>query len=162
MLSPGGCRAEFLALVLVSLMVLHKADGVDMEDAMREVANRAQMAGDEQLSAQVCLLVATLGISLLSKWRLLLRNTTATRKGSLKSSPIVHGFLFSPPFLSLYVCSCRTLSQPSPFFVRPLYLLSFPLFFFPCPFSFRCQCRAFRLLFAPLQTRLAPRPEAST
>ncbi len=56
-------RAEFLALVLVSLMVLHKADGVDMEDAMKEVANRAQVAGDEQLSAQVCLVVATPGAS---------------------------------------------------------------------------------------------------
>ena len=42
-------------------MVLHKAEGIDMEDAMREVANRAQAAGDDQLSAQVCSLLANLG-----------------------------------------------------------------------------------------------------
>lgn len=47
-------RAEFLALVLVSLMVLHKAEGVEMEDAMKEVAKRAHATGDDQLSAQVC------------------------------------------------------------------------------------------------------------
>lgn len=47
-------RAEFLALVLVSLMILHKAEGAEMEDAMKEVAKRAQTTGDDQLSAQVC------------------------------------------------------------------------------------------------------------
>lgn len=47
-------RAEFLAMVLVSLMVLHKAEGDEMEDAMKEVAKRAQATGDDRLSAQVC------------------------------------------------------------------------------------------------------------
>lgn len=40
--------------MLVSLMVLHKAEGVDMENAMKEVAKRTQATGDDQLSAQVC------------------------------------------------------------------------------------------------------------
>lgn len=48
------CRAEFLALILVSLMVLHKAEGVEMENTMKEVAKRTQATGDDQLSAQVC------------------------------------------------------------------------------------------------------------
>lgn len=46
-------RAEFLALVLVSLMVLHTAEGDEMKDAMGEVAKRAQATGDDQLPAQV-------------------------------------------------------------------------------------------------------------
>lgn len=48
-------RAGFLALVLVSLMVLHQAEGTEMEEAMMQVAKRVQTAGDgqEQLSAQV-------------------------------------------------------------------------------------------------------------
>eukprot|EP00903_Cladosiphon_okamuranus_P013917 g12945.t1 len=45
-------KAEFLALVLVSLMVLHKAEGAEMENAMKEVAKRTQATGDDQLSAQ--------------------------------------------------------------------------------------------------------------
>ncbi|CAM9687415.1 unnamed protein product [Pylaiella littoralis] len=45
-------KAEFLALVLVSLMVLHTAEGDGMKDAMVEVAKRAQATGDDQLSAQ--------------------------------------------------------------------------------------------------------------
>lgn len=45
-------RAEFLALILMSLMVLHHPEGQEMEDAMAEVAVRAQAEGD--LSAQVC------------------------------------------------------------------------------------------------------------
>lgn len=47
-------RAEFLALVLVSLMVLHKAEGAEMENTIKEVAKRTQATGDDQLSAQVC------------------------------------------------------------------------------------------------------------
>ncbi|CAM9704975.1 unnamed protein product [Ectocarpus sp. 12 AP-2014] len=47
-------KAGFLALVLVSLMVLHQADGTEMEEAMMQVAKRVQTAGNgqEQLSAQ--------------------------------------------------------------------------------------------------------------
>lgn len=45
------CRAEFLALILMSLMVLHNAEGQEMEDAMAAVAARAQAEGD--LSSQV-------------------------------------------------------------------------------------------------------------
>lgn len=45
-------RAEFLALILMSLMVLHNPEGQEMEDAMAEVATRAQAEGD--LSPQVC------------------------------------------------------------------------------------------------------------
>ena len=44
-------RAAFLALVLMSLMVLHHAEGTDMEEAMAEVAARSQ--GDEDLPSQV-------------------------------------------------------------------------------------------------------------
>lgn len=44
-------RAQFLALVLMSLMVLHNTEGLGMEDAMAAVAKRAQVDGD--LSAQV-------------------------------------------------------------------------------------------------------------
>lgn len=47
-------RAVFLALVLVSLMVLHTAEGDEMKNAMAEVAKRAQATGEDQLSAQVC------------------------------------------------------------------------------------------------------------
>ncbi|CAM9522470.1 unnamed protein product [Ectocarpus sp. 13 AM-2016] len=47
-------KAGFLALVLVSLMVLHQADGTEMEEALTQVAKRVQTAGNgqEQLSAQ--------------------------------------------------------------------------------------------------------------
>lgn len=45
-------RAEFLALVLLSLMVLHKPEGPGMEDAMAEVATRA--SAEDGLSVQVC------------------------------------------------------------------------------------------------------------
>lgn len=55
-------RAEFLALVLVSLMVLHKAEGVEMEDAMKEVAKRAQATGDDQLAAQVCVFIVVVSL----------------------------------------------------------------------------------------------------
>lgn len=44
-------RAEFLALVLLSLMVLHNPAGTGMEAAMAEVATRA--TAEEELSAQV-------------------------------------------------------------------------------------------------------------
>ncbi|CAM9440026.1 unnamed protein product [Ascophyllum nodosum] len=43
-------KAAFLALVLMSLMVLHHAEGTDMEEAMAEVAARSQ--GDEDLPSQ--------------------------------------------------------------------------------------------------------------
>lgn len=40
--------------MLVSLMVLHQAEGTEMEEAMKQVAKRAQTEGDgDQLSAQV-------------------------------------------------------------------------------------------------------------
>ncbi|CAB1119021.1 unnamed protein product [Ectocarpus sp. CCAP 1310/34] len=47
-------KATFLALVLMSLMVLHQAEGTEMEEAMMQVAKRVQTAGNvqEQLSAQ--------------------------------------------------------------------------------------------------------------
>ncbi|CAM9832790.1 unnamed protein product, partial [Hapterophycus canaliculatus] len=45
-------KAEFLALLLVSLMVLHKAEGTEMEEAMAEVCRRTQAVGEDQLSAQ--------------------------------------------------------------------------------------------------------------
>ncbi|CAM9435604.1 unnamed protein product [Scytosiphon promiscuus] len=45
-------KAEFLALLLVSLMVLHKAEGTEMEDSMKEVCRRTHATGDDQLSAQ--------------------------------------------------------------------------------------------------------------
>eukprot|EP00752_Nemacystus_decipiens_P009894 g8827.t1 len=45
-------KAEFLALVLVSLMVLHKAEGLEMENSMKEVAKRTQATSDDKLSAQ--------------------------------------------------------------------------------------------------------------
>ncbi|CAM9558960.1 unnamed protein product, partial [Ectocarpus sp. 4 AP-2014] len=47
-------KAGFLALVLVSLMVLHQAEGTEMEEALMQVAKRVQTAGNgqEQLSAQ--------------------------------------------------------------------------------------------------------------
>ncbi|CAM9910687.1 unnamed protein product, partial [Sphacelaria rigidula] len=43
-------KAEFLAMVLLSLMVLHKPEGQTMETALSEVATRA--AAEEELSAQ--------------------------------------------------------------------------------------------------------------
>ena len=45
-------RSEFYALMLMTLMVLHNAEGHEMEDAMAEVANCAQ--ADAYLSPQVC------------------------------------------------------------------------------------------------------------
>ena len=45
-------RSEFYALMLMALMVLHNAEGQEIEDAMAEVANRAQ--ADAYLSPQMC------------------------------------------------------------------------------------------------------------
>eukprot|EP00904_Undaria_pinnatifida_P002594 jgi/Undpi1/12335/HiC_scaffold_5.g02011.m1 len=50
-------KAEFLALILMSLMVLHNAEGQEMEDAMAAVAARAQAEGDlssQSLSIAIC------------------------------------------------------------------------------------------------------------
>lgn len=50
-------KAEFLALILMSLMVLHNPEGQEMEDAMAEVATRAQAEGDlspQSLSIAIC------------------------------------------------------------------------------------------------------------
>lgn len=44
-------RSAFLALVLMSLMVLHNAEGNGMEEAMEEVVARSQNGGG--LSPQV-------------------------------------------------------------------------------------------------------------
>lgn len=44
-------RAEFLTLVLLSLMVLHQYEGTDLENAMAEVFSRVEGSGD--LSPQV-------------------------------------------------------------------------------------------------------------
>lgn len=50
-------RAEFLALILMSLMVLHNPEGQEMEDAMAEVATRAQAEGDLSPQVRCCVCV---------------------------------------------------------------------------------------------------------